>query len=228
MPMLCKYLIKSSFGPEIAADATLDTCTPSTLLVPGGIGVRQQVHNAALQQWIRRYTGVASTESTDECAQPPRMRKVLAICSGVALLSTAGCLDNKRATTSRRARDWVQRVSRPHPVQWQYNEGSLEDGIIICSPGVADAMDAALHLIAEIHGESMAIKVSELTEYRRGTPRTALNHKGSFIAQAATPPAKPARRCSSEAAMSHAGPGPGPRPRPRPRSGAGAAAGGGA
>ena len=182
-----KYLIKSSFGPEIAADATLDTCAPlDMLLVPGGIGVRQQVRNTALQQWIRRCTGVDPTESAGGGDQPLRTRKVLAICSGVALLSAAGCLDNKRATTSRRSREWVQRVTRPRPVQWQSNEGSVEDGIFCCSPGVADAMDAALRWIADIHEESIAVQVSELIEYRRGTSRAVQNQKGPSTAQATT------------------------------------------
>lgn len=56
------------------------------LLVPGGIGTRQEVHNTVLLDYIRSW-----------CADPAAagLDLVMSVCTGSALLAAAGVLDGR-------------------------------------------------------------------------------------------------------------------------------------
>jgi transcriptional regulator GlxA family with amidase domain len=124
-----------------------DVC--DILLVPGGIGTRREVGNTQLLEWLR----ITASRAT----------YVASVCTGSALLARAGILDGRRATSNKKAFDWV--VSQGPNVHWQRSARWVADGNFFTSSGVSAGMDMALALIANIHGEETANFVARHTEY---------------------------------------------------------------
>ncbi|MCF5930405.1 DJ-1/PfpI family protein, partial [Xanthomonas perforans] len=80
--------VASSAGPTVAVECALDSAPPvDILMVPGGMGTRREVDNAALVAGIARLAHTAP--------------HVTSICTGAALLARAGLLDGRRATTNK-------------------------------------------------------------------------------------------------------------------------------
>lgn len=87
-------LIKSAQGAEIIVDYDLtDVPQLDMLLVPGGIGTRNEVFNQQLLDWIKDIAGIT--------------KLVLSVCTGSALLARSGILDNHRATSNKLSFNWV-------------------------------------------------------------------------------------------------------------------------
>src|SRR6266498_2495918 len=62
-------------------------------LIPGGYGTRKEVENILLLNKIREISYAS--------------KFVLSVCTGSALLARAGLLDGKKATSNKKAFDWV-------------------------------------------------------------------------------------------------------------------------
>ena len=78
-------------------------------------------------------------------------------------MAKAGLLDGKRATTNKRAFDWV--ASQGPNVDWQRKARWVEDGKFITSSGVSAGTDMALALIARLCGIDRAREVAQWAEY---------------------------------------------------------------
>ena len=142
--------VASAQGPRsIIDDHFADARSYDVLLVPGGMGTRREVENAALLRWLAQ--AAASAEI------------VTSVCTGAALLAKAGLLDGRRATTNKMAFDWV--ASQGPAVQWQRRARWVEDGKFFTSSGVSAGMDMALALIARLHGIERAREVAQWAEY---------------------------------------------------------------
>ncbi|UXA70449.1 DJ-1/PfpI family protein [Xanthomonas prunicola] len=142
--------VASSAGPAVAVEHTLDSVPAiDILMVPGGIGTRREVDNAALIASIARLARTAP--------------HVASICTGAALLARAGLLDARRATTNKRAFAWV--TSQGPKVEWVKRARWVEDGTIFTSSGVSAGTDMALALIAKIYGKDAAKEVAGIAEY---------------------------------------------------------------
>src|SRR5271165_2503704 len=74
-----------------------DCPQPDLLLVPGGPGTRQEMHNVALIDWIRQASLKAEL--------------VLSVCTGALLLAKAGLLDGLETTTHHGAIDLLRQVA---------------------------------------------------------------------------------------------------------------------
>lgn len=142
--------VTSSRGPAIEAVALPEDASIDLLLVPGGIGTRAGVDDAAL-------VGVVDALSA-------RAVRTATVCTGAALLAKTGRLDGRRATSNKRAFDWV-RSCGPN-VDWQPRARWVEDGAYVTSSGVAAGMDMALRLLADLHGTAHAEAVAKQVEYR--------------------------------------------------------------
>ena len=143
--------VASSHGPRALADHGFADCPAlDVLLVPGGMGTRREVDNDALIGWIR--TRAAAAEL------------VTSVCTGAALLARAGVLDGKRATTNKRAFEWV--VSQGPAVEWVPRARWVEDGRLVTSSGVSAGIDMALAVVARHTGEALSEQVAQLIEYR--------------------------------------------------------------
>lgn len=145
-----KAPIQSFQGQFLLAETDFGHAPPlDIILVPGGMGTRTEVNNQNLLSFIRDRSQQAEL--------------ILSVCTGAALLAKAGILDNKRATSNKRALDWV--ISQGPKTLWEKKARWVEDGNIITSSGVAAGIDMSLFVIAKLYGEKTRDAVSNLTEY---------------------------------------------------------------
>jgi putative intracellular protease/amidase len=135
------------------------------LLVPGGMGTRQEVDNPVLLDFLRRRAAEAEI--------------VASVCTGAALLARAGLLDGRRATSNKRSFRWV--VEQGSRVQWVPVARWVDDGKFVTSSGVSAGIDMALHLIARLLGaevsETMAVRM-EYTWHRDPDHDPFAHHRG--------------------------------------------------
>ena len=123
--------------------------TPFAFLVPGGMGTRIEVENEQLIEDIRTISA-ASTY-------------VLSVCTGSALLAKAGLLNDRQATSNKRAFSWV--VTNGPKVKWDKQARWSVDGNYYTSSGVSAGMDMALGFLADRHGLEFARNVAWEIEY---------------------------------------------------------------
>lgn len=121
-----------------------------TLIVPGGVGLRDPKTNSAVSSWLRNHA--------------PRIRRVATVCTGIYGLAPTGLLDGRCATTHWRfTEDVALRFPRVHV---QGNALFLKDGRYYTSGGITAGIDLALALIEEDHGPRPALTVArELVMY---------------------------------------------------------------
>jgi transcriptional regulator GlxA family with amidase domain len=137
-------------GPRFLPDVLLADCPdPDVLIVPGGWGVRAQLNNPLLIDWIRTVGGAAAT--------------LASVCTGSMLLGKAGLLDGKRATTHWKSLQWM-RESFP-AVTVEAAEHVVEDGRILTSAGIAAGIDLGLRVVARHFGEEIATATARHMEY---------------------------------------------------------------
>ena len=120
------------------------------LLVVGGKGTRPLINDAHFLQTLTMLADHADW--------------VLSVCTGSALLAKAGILDHKRATSNKRAWQWVTEQS--DQVNWVKQARWVIDGKFYTSSGVTAGMDMALGFIADRQGRDSAKEVADYTEYR--------------------------------------------------------------
>jgi len=142
--------VASNQGPSAHVDNTIDEQIEYDILfVPGGAGVRREVGNTRLLDWIT--TASETAEYT------------LSVCTGSALLAKAGVLNGHRATTNKAAFSWV--AEQGPEVDWVRQARWVEDGRFITSSGVSAGIDMALAAISTLHGPEAAEKVAIWSEY---------------------------------------------------------------
>lgn len=133
----------------VADHAFADAPDCDLLLIPGGIGTRAEVDNAAMLDFLR--------------ARVPRAELTLTVCTGTALLARAGLLDGRRATTNKAVFHWV--AEQGPRVEWVRAARWVEDGPFFTSSGVSAGMDMALAVIAKLAGQETADALATGTEY---------------------------------------------------------------
>lgn len=126
---------------------------PGILLVPGGFGTRRLVNDSAFVSALRK-----AAEESVYC---------LTVCTGSALLAKTGLLDGMRATSNKRAFDWV--VSVNPSVLWQRHARWVSDGKFYSSSGVSAGIDMALGFISDRSGEEKAREIADSMEYVRNS-----------------------------------------------------------
>jgi len=126
------------------------------LLVPGGIGTRQEVRNPALLDFIRVWSD--------------RVQLCTSVCTGAALLAAAGVLDGKRATGNKVHIAWV--MSTGPQVLWEQKARWVRDGKFVTSSGVTAGMDMAVAVLKEEYGEEEAHAAVQRCEYEPHTDPT--------------------------------------------------------
>lgn len=119
------------------------------LLVPGGMGTRNEVNNRVMLNWLR--------------SQSTNAEYVTSVCTGSALLAKAGILDGIRATTNKMAFEWA--TAQSSDVIWAKQARWVEDGKFFTSSGVSAGMDMSLAVIATILGHEIAEQAATWAEY---------------------------------------------------------------
>ena len=143
-------LIKNSHGVSILTDNIEDIKDGVDIfLIPGGHGTRKEVDNILLIDKIR---GISLLS-----------KFVLTVCTGSALLSKTGLLNGKKATSNKRAFDWV--ITQGENVNWIRKARWTKDEKFYTSAGVSAGMDMTLGFLSDIHGIEFVRKVTFEIEY---------------------------------------------------------------
>jgi transcriptional regulator GlxA family with amidase domain len=149
--------VASAQGPRAVADHGFADCPHlDVVLVPGGIGTRDEAENPALLGWLARRATEAEV--------------VTSVCTGAALLARAGVLDGKRATTNKAFFQWV--ADQGPKVSWVREARWVEDGKFATSSGVSAGIDMALAVIARLVGREVSDNVARAMEYEWHTDAT--------------------------------------------------------
>ncbi|AAK80770.1 putative intracellular protease/amidase [Clostridium acetobutylicum] len=128
---------------------TRDENIEKILFVPGGSGTREKVNDDNFINFI----GNMVKES----------KYIISVCTGSALLSKAGILNGKRATTNKRSFKWV--TEQNEDVLWVKEARWVKDGNIYTSSGVSAGIDMTLGFIEDLIGKEKALEISRSIEY---------------------------------------------------------------
>lgn len=142
-------IIKSRQGTEIITHSFCETDGEYILLIPGGQGTRALVNDEIFIQKLYKMA-----LSSKYC---------LTVCTGSALLAKTGILNGLRATSNKRAFDWVTSVNKD--VLWVQRARWITEGKFYTSSGVSAGMDMALGFISDLMGMSKAREIAYLMEY---------------------------------------------------------------
>jgi putative intracellular protease/amidase len=143
-------LIKNSHGISIETENMEDVKNRVDIfLIPGGHGTRTEVSNMLLIEKIKEVCGLS--------------KFVLTVCTGSALLSKTGLLDGRKATSNKRAFDWV--TQQRENVNWIRKARWTKDDKFYTSAGVSAGMDMSLGFLSDMHRIEFARKVAIDIEY---------------------------------------------------------------
>lgn len=142
-------VIKSRQGTEIITQSVSKINADGILVIPGGQGTRALVNDI---DYVKELHEMAA------CS-----KYCLAICTGSALLAKTGLLDERRATSNKRAFEWVQSVNTN--VEWIQKARWVADGKFYTSSGVSAGMDMALGFVADMVNMETAEEIACAIEY---------------------------------------------------------------
>jgi len=136
----------SQSGIGLVADCALANARGrfDTLLVAGGVGVRDAMEDPTLLTWLRRVA--------------PRVRRLGSVCTGTFVLAAAGLVDQRHVTTHWSA--CATLAERFPALHVESDPIFVRDGNIYTSAGVTAGMDLALALLEADHGRTIALKVA--------------------------------------------------------------------
>ena len=143
-------VVCASGGMRVLADVDFATCPRlDILLVPGGRGIRDLMHQSNCVEWLKKMA--------------PQVERLASVGTGALLLAQAGLLVGKNATTHFRSVDFFRerfpRTSlRPElPI--------VVDGNITTANSIRAGMDMALYLVAQTYGAAIARAAARQMEY---------------------------------------------------------------
>ncbi|KAF2205940.1 DJ-1/PfpI protein [Delitschia confertaspora ATCC 74209] len=154
-PVSTAHIYQVNFSQSIVPTHTFSN--PPTdlevLLIPGGFGTRDEKETEPVVEFIKSVY--------------PRLRYVLTVCTGSAILARTGVLDGRRATSNKKAFSWAK--SQGPNVNWVAKARWVVDGNIWTSSGITAGMDLIYAFIGEMYGEKVAEEIANGSEYERHT-----------------------------------------------------------
>lgn len=143
-------IIKNMHGLKLLTEKLDDLVgQPEVFLIPGGPGSRLEISNESLLKKIEEIT--------------QRSLYVLTVCTGSAIVAAAGLLDDRAATTNKKAFKWV--VTTGIKTKWNKSARWVVDGKFYTSSGVSAGMDMSLGFLADRHDLAFARQVARDMEY---------------------------------------------------------------
>jgi transcriptional regulator GlxA family with amidase domain len=138
--------ITTSSGLQLTPNSSLQASRGGidTLVVAGGLGVRDAARDERLVAWLR--------------LAARRSRRVASVCTGAFLLARAGLLEGRRATTHWAACDALGR--RYPTIDVARDPIFVRDGNVYTSAGVTAGIDLTLALVEEDLGRQAALGVA--------------------------------------------------------------------
>ncbi|GAA2986562.1 DJ-1/PfpI family protein [Streptomyces lactacystinicus] len=123
---------------------------PDTVLVPGRVDLGRDGPvprvDPAVVAWLRE--------------AGPRAGRIASVCAGAHVAAAAGLLDGHRATTH-----WAtaERLAADHPaVEVDADPVFIRSGRLWTSAGLTTSMDLTLALVAEDHGDDLALQIARI------------------------------------------------------------------
>jgi transcriptional regulator GlxA family with amidase domain len=142
--------IRTRAGLRVLSDFGLGDCPNLDLLVvPGGPGVRQEMKNGKLIDWLINFTRLN--------------RRVASVCTGALLLGKAGLLNGRQVTTHRSALEELAQLC-PESIVVS-GQRVVDTGPILTSAGVSAGIDLALYLVGYYLNGEISRLVTERMEY---------------------------------------------------------------
>ena len=142
-------IVRSAQGTQIVTDRLGKADSDSVLVIPGGRGTRTLVKDNTFLNCISEFVQNAGY--------------VLSICTGSALLAKAGALDGFKATSNKKALEWVMSLS--NQVDWIRHARWVRNGKVYTSSGVSAGMDMALGFVSDLYGIQKAEQIADDIEY---------------------------------------------------------------
>jgi len=137
-------------GMKVLPDYVFENCPKlDVLVIPGGWGVREELKNIAMRDWLRTRSSEVET--------------LTSVCTGSMLLGNAGLLHGLSATTHWRSLEWMRELFPDVTVE--FDKRVVEEGRIITSAGISAGIDMALRVVARHHGEGVARATAMHMEY---------------------------------------------------------------
>ena len=119
------------------------------LIIPGGVGTKMALQNAAVLDWIKKASQTAQI--------------TLSICSGSRLLGQLGLLDGREYITHHEVIADMQRIA-PRAILRE-NQRFTVNGNILTSAGISAGIDLSLHVVAQCCGQAAADRTAVYMEY---------------------------------------------------------------
>ena len=146
--------VRCSKGMRVLPDRTLTDHPPlDVLLVPGGAGIRREVANPAITDWIRATSASAAWTTS--------------VCTGALLLHEAGPARGRRVATHHSFEDTLQDRGDITVVR---DARYVVDGNLVTSQGVSAGIDMALWLVGALHGRNHSRAVRRYIQYEPAPP----------------------------------------------------------
>jgi putative intracellular protease/amidase len=129
-----------------APAALADVPHPSIVVVPGGPGQNDQMHDGPVHEWLRA-ADQTSTWTTS-------------VCTGSLILAAAGLLTGRRATSH-----WLALEELGQLGAVPLSERVVFDGKYVTAAGVSAGIDMGLALAGRVAGDDVAQAIQLMIEY---------------------------------------------------------------
>jgi transcriptional regulator GlxA family with amidase domain len=152
-------VVRGAKGMRVESDASFADAPPlDVLLIPGGIGTRDELKNPVMLDFLRKKAA--------ECEW------ITSVCTGSAVLERAGLTRGKNITTHWAYLPTLRETAGEDSVVLDHVR-YVRDGNLVTSAGVSAGIDMALWLTGELFGIDHARKTQRAMEYDPAPPYTA-------------------------------------------------------
>ena len=150
--------VHTDTGLTVSAHKSMnDVKELNLLLIPGGLGTRQEINKPNVIQWITTVT--------------QKSKYITSVCTGVLLLEVAGIAVGKRVTTYHAFSEAL--ASRGKVAEVLKKVSFVKDGNVVTSAGVSGGIDMSLWLVGQLWGKEQARATRNRLQYEPAPPYTA-------------------------------------------------------
>ncbi len=162
---LTKAPVTSQGFIAVTPQYSIEDCPPTDILVFPGGATNHLLGEENLITWI------AERAKTNQF--------MMSVCTGAALLSKAGLLDGKEATTFHGFISQLQQMTPKAKIHSQTR--FVDNGQVVTTAGVSAGIDGALHVVSRIKGETAAKATAKYMEYDKWQPREGKVIESAFL-----------------------------------------------
>lgn len=142
-------VVTSKQKTQIITESYTEIDDSGILFIPGGEGTRKLVNDTDTISILKN-----AAKNSVNC---------ITVCTGTALLAKTGLINGLKATSNKRAFEWVRSINLE--VEWIYKARWVCDNKYYTSSGVSAGMDMMLGFICDKFGKEKAKEIAERIEY---------------------------------------------------------------